>query len=939
MGRSYFIKAFLFFLFPLLFVAQELPPIENFSPEIYDAGNQNWMISQSKGRDIFIANNSGLLQYNGAKWRLNASPNGSVIRSVKVIGDLVYTGCYMDFGFWKQDLFGDLIYTSLISKLDQKLVEDEQFWNIQDFGDWILFQSLDRIYLYNTKKESFTIVEAKTSRANIFIEKNSVYFQKVNEGIFKIEKGKSVLVSSDAVARENNLIGVFLVKENVKFLFDNGTFYELFNNKLKKWKIPADAELSDKKIYCGLQLRDNSIVLGTISNGVYLINPDGAIIERINRNHGLQDNTILSIFEDEENNLWLGLDNGITVLNLKSHFSIYTDTEGEVGVVYASQIHKDMLYLGTNQGLFYKPLKSQDKFQLVGGTGGQVWSLNKIDGTLFCGHHEGTFVIERTVARKISDFPGTWAVKKIPFDQNLLLQGNYEGLSILEKSNGQWKYRNKIEGIDIPVRLFELVKDHQIIINHDQKGVFILDVDKGYEEILNIKEIPSYGYGSSLVKFNNDVIYTTNLSREVYKFNGKTKEFTIDSVLTNTFYKEGEGLIGTLISDQESKKLWGFSNKNAICVFQGKFGKEFQVINVSVTSAFRRGFGLEGFENLTYVGDEIFLIGASNGYLYLDLNKIAQNKHQIRIDAIENESIDGFSQKISKTGEHSFNFYENNFKISYSISHYDKYLDVEYQYQLIGLSDQWHSWSDESQIALNNLSFGSYKLNIRSRIGSQISLNTESFTFEIKKPWYFTNVSIAVYAFVFLLISFAIHKVYKSHYTKKQKREIKKAQRKLKIENLKNEKELILVRNENLRFDIENKNRELGISTMSLIKKNEFLNSIKKELKKIKDDHNSLKHVIRVIDKNLNNEDDWNVFEKAFNNVDKEFLKIIKKLHPELTSNDLRLCTYLRLNLSSKEIAPLFNISSKSVEVKRYRLRKKMGLSHESNLTDYILEI
>ena len=74
-------------------------------------------------------------------------------------------------------------------------------------------------------------------------------------------------------------------------------------------------------------------------------------------------------------------------------------------------------------------------------------------------------------------------------------------------------------------------------------------------------------------------------------------------------------------------------------------------------------------------------------------------------------------------------------------------------------------------------------------------------------------------------------------------------------------------------------------------------------------------------------------------NTDKEFFKKIKSLHPALTSNDLRLCAYLRLNLTSKEIAPLLNISVRSVEIKRYRLRKKMDLTHEQGLVEYILAV
>ena len=99
------------------------------------------------------------------------------------------------------------------------------------------------------------------------------------------------------------------------------------------------------------------------------------------------------------------------------------------------------------------------------------------------------------------------------------------------------------------------------------------------------------------------------------------------------------------------------------------------------------------------------------------------------------------------------------------------------------------------------------------------------------------------------------------------------------------------------------------------------------------------KQKIEIIDKNLNNTDDWKLFSEAFNNADKGFIKKVKSIHPDLTPNDLRLCAYLRLNLPSKEIAPLLNISHRSVEVKRYRLRKKMNLDHKQNLTDYILNL
>jgi DNA-binding CsgD family transcriptional regulator len=184
-----------------------------------------------------------------------------------------------------------------------------------------------------------------------------------------------------------------------------------------------------------------------------------------------------------------------------------------------------------------------------------------------------------------------------------------------------------------------------------------------------------------------------------------------------------------------------------------------------------------------------------------------------------------------------------------------------------------------------------------------------------------------VYLLTLILVGLIIHRVYKRHYEKK-----------LVQEQSESEKTIIEIKNQQLSDDIENKNRELTISKMSIIKKNELLNSIKKELTSHESPKN-IRVVNKLIDDNLNNTKDWEFFVKAFNNTDKGFLEKLKKLHPRLTSNDIRFCVYLRLNLSSREIADLLNITIKSVETKRYRLRKRMSLPHQENLIDYILRL
>ena len=167
--------------------------------------------------------------------------------------------------------------------------------------------------------------------------------------------------------------------------------------------------------------------------------------------------------------------------------------------------------------------------------------------------------------------------------------------------------------------------------------------------------------------------------------------------------------------------------------------------------------------------------------------------------------------------------------------------------------------------------------------------------------------------------------MYHNYYGRQRAKLIQENERKMEIAQLEDKQEIILLKNEQIQSELDSKNRELAITALSLIRKNELLLGIKKDLLLLENGA-SKDTVIKIIDKNLKNNNDWDLFKEAYNNTDKDFLKKIKSIHPDLTANDLKFCTFLRLNLSSKEIAPLLNISVRSVEIKRYRLRKKLNL-------------
>jgi len=915
--------------------AQELPPIENYSPELYGGENQNWSISQSSKKYIYVANNSGLLEFNGAKWQLYPSPNNTILRSVKVIDSKIYTGAYMEFGFWERNKFGSLEYSSLSKNLKESLIE-EDFWNIIEFEEYVLFQSLYRIYIYNTVDKTFKVINSRTRIPKVFKVDNSIYFQKMNEGIFKIENGVPVLISNQKLFKTKILVNIFILNKKTLFQTQENGFYYLDKNRLSKWNNSANSFISKISVYSSTQLSDGSLVLGSISNGIYHINKEGELLNHINQKKGLNNNTILSMFEDVDHNLWLGLDNGISVVNLGSPFVVYNDSHGKLGSTYASIIHDENLYLGTNQGLFYKKLDSKENFKFITGTEGQVWCLKSYDNKLFCGHDKGTFIVNNNIVNLISKVMGTMEIKPVKDNKNLLIQGFYDGLNILEKKDGSWKFRNIIKGFSPTSRYFNFTENGNILVNHEYKGVFKLELNKSFTEVLNynlIKNIPK-GLKSATSKYKDEILYTSN--EGIFKYNNKDEIFIKDSILSVDFLNNDLFVSGKLIEDSKTNTLWGFTNKSILYFSPGKLDKQFKSNKVYFPTALRRD--IAGFENMLHFKDQLYLFGTSRGYITLNLDKLNSTNFNVTINSIENSILDGERKPVQLEGEISFNSNENNLFFSFSVPEFDKFKEVNYQYKLEGMYDELSDWSTNSEVSFKNLPYGDYIFKVTAQIGNTISENTASHSFTINRPWYISNTLIILYTLLFFISLFSIHLFYKRSYNKQKIKIVEKEQRLFSIAQLENEQAIMKLKNEKLQDEIDGKTRELSSSTMSIIKKNEILNTIKAELADVKND-DKIRPVIKIINKNLNNTGDWNMFQEAFNNADSDFLKKVKYIHPNLTPNDLRLCAYLRVNLSSKEIAPLLNISPRSVEIKRYRLRKKMELQHEKSLVEYIMEV
>jgi ligand-binding sensor domain-containing protein/DNA-binding CsgD family transcriptional regulator len=919
----------LFFLpFTCLTVfAQELPPIINYTVNEYRAGNQNWMIAQNKDNVIYAANNNGLLQYNGAQWILYPTPNGSIMRSVKCYKKRVYTGFYMDFGYWEPDDFGVLIYHSIVRETGLKVQEDEQFWEIFIEDGYVLFQSLNGVYSYDLTTKKIKSVVAKAQINKFFKVDERFFYQDLSQGLFEIKSGKAQLVSSTSFFKDTMIIKFFKVQSQTLFITSDNQLYRLEDDVAVQ--IAPNRFKPETKVYSALLLNDGSLLVGTISHGIVNLDLAGYVKYSIDAATGLVNNTVLAIFEDSDKNVWVGLDNGLSCLNFESPFTNFIDQNGKLGTVYASLYDNGFLYLGTNQGLFVK--KDSDlQFNLIKATQGQVWSLKKIGNTVFCGHNDGAFVINGQSAVRVANTAGVWDFQPVEDRNDLIIQGSYSGLYVLQFNGISWQLRNKLIGFNISSKDFA-VDETTIYVSHEYKGVFKIKVNADLRTVESISMLDDLGKGitSDIIVINGDVVYA-NREGIYLKQKGAIK-FTRNKVLSE-IYSDGY-TSSTLIKDT-ANSFWLFTENHVNKITKQQINNAYKVESIPLASYVRSE--KRGYENLTNTNDNRYLLGLSYGYMVLDVNRKRTISHKVSINKVSHvrnnkEVLHKLAQDITL----DYNY--NNLTVFYSTPVYEGYNTVFYRYKMSG-NKLWNAWSTVASIDFKNLDHGAYTFEVQSMINSAVSENIEKLNITVNRPYYISNVAIVIYVLLAFALLALINMFYNRFYKKQRELALHKQQKELELKNLENEKDLIKLRNEKLKMEIDARNRELAVSTMSMIKKNETLSEIKVELEKL---HglSQVKSVKKLVDDNLGDKQDWITFEKAFNNADKDFFKKIKELHPSLTSGDLRLCVYLRLNLSSKEIAPLLNISPRSVEIKRYRLRKKLGLLRDDSLSSYIVEI
>ena len=907
--------------------AQYAPYFKNYDLSQYSAGNQNWGISKAADGRLYVANNKGLLEYDGLKWTLRQLPNKTTIRSVLATEDKIFTGSYEEFGFWQRNKYGQLKYTSLSEKLKSTEFLNEEFWQIIRLGDAVIFRSFLNIYIFQDGQ--INKVKPPSTVLSCDVVDGVLYISTLRHGIFTLINQQLHPFLTDE--RIVNAKIVSIARKDGE-LFISTSLRGVFTYKhgvLSPWNTEISAIIKEQQLNAFSEMNNGNMIFGTIKNGVYVTDTNGKLLFHIHKENGLINNTVLAQYVDDDDQLWLGLDNGLASADLSSPYLFYNDVSGSLGAVYDVIKYQNTVYIGSNTGLYY--LDADNSLQFVEGSQGQVWDLKEVEGDLLCGHNNGTYLVRNKKLKLISPYTGGWVLRKVLGQPHTYIQGTYAGLVKFHKSEAGWDVKH-LGRTTIPSRFLVFEDAYTGWVAHAYKGIYRVKFNSSYDSLVEIKNYDQKGlwspYNARIYKLKNDICITSNDGWQKY-------EPLLDSILpfpllNQTFGKNSyiisENNIPTLaVRHKKSIDFKAFPDNGSQASLSDKYFKRRLIV---------------GYENISKLHDSLFALNLNNGFLLFN-TAFVSNHDVLETPYFESIKID--KERIDIEAVTSVRL-PNDFK-SFSVSMTaPKSKDYYFEYALATVdSFIWYKIEND-KLEFSNINDGKYEFLFRTSNSAGEVSAPRRLMVTVLPPWYKSIIGYVLYALLVLFVMGMFYLLHKRKIKRQQRflhKQFEQEQEKiLREKTIENDRRIVELKNDALKNEVKLKSKQLANTAMALVKKNEMLLELKKDITDNRtnfDNQFSYKKIINKIDTSIRHKDEWKVFEHNFNQVHEDFFHLLKDQHPKLTARDLRICAYIKMNLSTKEIAPLLNISVRGVETQRYRLRSKLDLEAEQSLSDYLV--
>jgi len=742
------------------------PILRSFGSRDYQADSQNWALVQDPRGLLYAANNFGVLEFDGARWRLIQTRDKTTPRSLALDArGIVFVGAQNEFGYLVPDGFGQMRYISLDDHLAPTDRDFGNIWTITTCSRGVFFVAEKRLFHWDGARVHTW--KAPTAFFMGYGIRDRFLILDKERGL--LEPNGDTLRPIPGGGRFAGLKPRFMVpwQDNGKEVILWGSRAEglaLFDGKdFKKVTTRADRYLKENILYAGIRLQDGTLALATIQGGVVILDLRQHRLRILNKEDGILNQTAYCLFEDLRGGLWLGGSKGIEVLGWPARLSQFEEPEGLSGVPQGIQRHEGSLYVTTNRGLFRMAAETEAtgrrRFFPVSGIKGQCWDLLPQGRSLLVASYDGVYEVQGLRARRIISSTGhTTCFLPNPGDPNRLFVGTVSGLFSFRRTGNSpfWQEEGRVAGIHEEIRTLTKEKDASLWVGSD--APFVLRV--------NLPPPPSpptvERFGAKDGLPGDPWFFTTELRGQlvIYGLSGvfchsaETRRFQPDPRVASLRFGREQPLFRLM--EGPGGSLW------AGCAAQGA---SLRRATLGLDGIYRWvGAPVECPEAPVYAlrpeADDTFWFGGEAGLFRQEppapsasqastsvLIRSALKKGGIPVSLLEGDS----GSRIP--------YADNTLRLEYALPRLGPASIPLYQIYLQGHDTDWSPWTSESYRDYTNLKAGRYLFRVRARV-NDLEAPTESvFAFQILRPWFQTWWAYGLYALGASLTMGAAHRM------------------------------------------------------------------------------------------------------------------------------------------------------------------------------------
>lgn len=746
----------------------------NYLPRVYNSGANNFAITQNENGLIFVANDNGILIYDGGKnWQIcKRSDEVTITYIARTPENKIVYGCVDgDFGELEKNSKGKFYLNSFKQNLNEINQPTEPIRQIINLNGKVYFLSSDKLIEYsNSKFQIYTPTKKFHTRA--LVMGKHLFLVDVDNTILVLQNG--VLNSLPNTTELSNFKPFFcLPLSNREFAIgirDEG-FYKANYDSLNPTKTsfikinsPSNKELQDAEFNSGLVLKNGNFVITTNKKGVFVLNKKLEIIEKFNSKNGLNDDNVKSVYEDFNGNLWFPLYYGISYLETNSSLYKYTKSNNIKGPVQSACYYNNQLYIATDKGVQYFNESSQSFIDLLE-FDKQSWYLLNYDNKLYICTQKGIFIYNGKSIQQISE-KNTHFIFNDPHQSNILYAALDDGVDVYTISGNNLTL---IKSYFLNHKVQSIASDStkNIYFGTTDNGIYFLNHSKAnlIDSIQEADGLPSQIAENYLTTYKNKLLIGTGKGIFTVKPDAKGKykcvkfpkfweltkgseifraaELNGDLICSKSFEnKVTERIEQRTIYLSENKGKFSINNKGGISHL-----KDIKLNLISYDSSNR----------ITFIctNEGLFLMNKQ-----VELEPKKYNLYLSAFYAKRDTVLENLIAHDEKLKLKSIIDYKNNdvrFCLGYNC--FEDIGNTEFSYYLEGKENEYSARDKKFEITYNNLTEGSYTLHLKAYNENTDDVLELTVPFKILPPWYRSFWAYTAYIILFILFLLIIIKL------------------------------------------------------------------------------------------------------------------------------------------------------------------------------------